>query len=39
VDPAAARSATPAPRTPQRARRGRTSLPSWDEIVFGKSDD
>jgi hypothetical protein len=22
-----------------RARRGRTSLPSWDEIVFGKAED
>ena len=26
---------TPAPLTRQRARKGRASVPSWDEIVFG----
>lgn len=38
VEPAPTRP-VPAPPGSSRARRGRTSLPSWDEIVFGKGDD
>jgi hypothetical protein len=39
-EPAAKPARTPAPRKP-RGRKGRASVPSWDEILFGstKSDD
>jgi hypothetical protein len=37
-DPAPNRPVGVPPAAP-RSRRGRTSLPSWDEIVFGKADD
>jgi hypothetical protein len=39
MDPPPTRPVNVAPPAAQRARRGRTSLPSWDEIVFGKADD
>lgn len=39
MEPAPTRPVAVPPPGQQRARRGRTSLPSWDEIVFGKSDD
>jgi Protein of unknown function (DUF3071) len=39
MDAAPARPVAVPPPGQPRARRGRTSLPSWDEIVFGKSDD
>jgi hypothetical protein len=35
----ASQAATGAPRTGQTGRRGRASMPSWDEIVFGARTD
>jgi len=35
----ATQAATGQPRTGQTGRRGRASMPSWDEIVFGARTD